>query len=542
MIAQTGALLSLALWPTVPVLIGASLVYGYGIGHITTLGPIVVRREFGAAAFGATYGTAASVIQLTSAFGPAVIGVLRDSFGGYRPGLAIASVVTLTGLRDPVRGWPPRGTKLSCAIRIRLLPRSEPASCAVPLSRFLSSTRHGAFRRADRRRRPLRHRRRLAPAGRAARARATPSSKAREAIGGTWDLFRYPGVRSDSDMYTLGYSLPAVEGGQGDRRRPVDPDLHPRDRERPRHRRARSAIGHQGRRAPRGRRRTRAGRSRSSAAETREPARFTCSFLCMCSGYYDYDGGYTAGVRRHRALQGPHRPSAEVDRRPRLRRQAVVVIGSGATAVTLVPAMADDGRARHHAAALADLHGGAARSQDPIANRLRRAPAAEARLLRSRAGRTCCCGMYFYQLCKRKPGAGRSACCWAACASMLGPDYDVETHFTPRYNPWDQRLCLVPDADLFQAIRARQGRRSSPTTSRRFTETGHQAEVRRGARGRHHRHRDRPEAAAARRRAAHGRRRAGRSRPRRFIYKGMMYSATCRTWPRRSATPTPRGR
>ncbi len=96
MIAQAGALLALALWPTAPVLIGASLVYGYGIGHITTLGPIVVRREFGAAAFGATYGIAASAIQLTSAFGPAVIGVLRDSFGGYRPGLAIASGVTLT--------------------------------------------------------------------------------------------------------------------------------------------------------------------------------------------------------------------------------------------------------------------------------------------------------------------------------------------------------------------------------------------------------------------------------------------------------------
>jgi predicted MFS family arabinose efflux permease len=95
MIAQTGALLSLALWPTTPVLIGASLVYGYGIGHITTLGPIVVRREFGAAAFGATYGVAASAIQLTSAFGPAAIGVLRDSFGGYRPGLAIAAAITL---------------------------------------------------------------------------------------------------------------------------------------------------------------------------------------------------------------------------------------------------------------------------------------------------------------------------------------------------------------------------------------------------------------------------------------------------------------
>jgi MFS family permease len=95
MVAQAAALLALSLWPNVPVLIAASLVYGYGIGHITTLGPIVVRREFGAAAFGATYGAAASVIQFTSAFGPAVIGLLRDSFGGYRPGLAIAAGVTL---------------------------------------------------------------------------------------------------------------------------------------------------------------------------------------------------------------------------------------------------------------------------------------------------------------------------------------------------------------------------------------------------------------------------------------------------------------
>ena len=97
MVAQAGALLSIALWPTIPVLVGASLVYGYGIGHVTTLGPVVVRREFGAAAFGATYGTAATIIQLTSAFGPALFGVLRDGFGGYRPGLALAAIATLVG-------------------------------------------------------------------------------------------------------------------------------------------------------------------------------------------------------------------------------------------------------------------------------------------------------------------------------------------------------------------------------------------------------------------------------------------------------------
>lgn len=97
MALQTMALLAIALWPTASVLIAASLVYGYGIGHVTTLGPVVVRREFGATAFGATYGAAATAVQLTSAFGPALFGLLRDSFGGYGPGLAIASLVTALG-------------------------------------------------------------------------------------------------------------------------------------------------------------------------------------------------------------------------------------------------------------------------------------------------------------------------------------------------------------------------------------------------------------------------------------------------------------
>ena len=97
MAVQTVALLALAIVPTVPMLVGASLVYGYGIGHVTTLGPVVVRREFGAAAFGATYGSAATVIQLTSAFGPALFGGLRDGFGGYGPGLAIAALLTSAG-------------------------------------------------------------------------------------------------------------------------------------------------------------------------------------------------------------------------------------------------------------------------------------------------------------------------------------------------------------------------------------------------------------------------------------------------------------
>lgn len=97
MLGQTAALLAMAIWPDAPVLIGASLIYGYGIGHVTTLGPVIVRREFGAASFGRTYGSAATVIQLTSAFGPALLGFLRDGFGGYAPGLALAATLTMTG-------------------------------------------------------------------------------------------------------------------------------------------------------------------------------------------------------------------------------------------------------------------------------------------------------------------------------------------------------------------------------------------------------------------------------------------------------------
>ena len=97
MTIQTGALMAIVLAPTAPVLIAASLVYGYGIGHVTTLGPVVVRREFGAEAFGATYGTAATAIQLTSAFGPLLFGILRDAFSGYGPALALAAGLTAAG-------------------------------------------------------------------------------------------------------------------------------------------------------------------------------------------------------------------------------------------------------------------------------------------------------------------------------------------------------------------------------------------------------------------------------------------------------------
>ena len=202
----------------------------------------------------------------------------------------------------------------------------------------------------------------------------------REASGGTWDLFRYPGVRSDSDMYTLGYRFrpwkeaKAIADGPSILKyiREVASDHGIDGKIRYRHRVVAASWS-----TPEARWTVEVERG-----EAREPARFTCNFLWMCSGYYRTDVGLPAGVPRHRALQGPGRPSAEMDRRHRLCRQEGR--GDRQRRHGGDPG-AGDGRqrrrARHHAAALADLHGGAAvagsvRDQDA------QAPAAEGGLRR----------------------------------------------------------------------------------------------------------------------------------------------------------------
>ncbi len=274
----------------------------------------------------------------------------------------------------------------------------------------------------------------------------------RDRIGGTWDLFRYPGIRSDSDMYTLGYSFrpwtepkaiadgpwilnyvreTAAENG-------IDKQI------RFDHRVKRASWSSQEARwtveAERARARARA-----------ETVRFTCNFLFMCSGYYNYAAGYTpefAGAERFRR---PHRASAEMDRRSRLRGQArggdrLRRHGGDAGAGN-----GEDGRARHHAAALADLCGvaagaGSRRQQAARASCRRSSP------ITSSAGAMCCSACISFS----SAGASRTRAKQLILGGVrmaLGPDYDVATHFTPRYNPWDQRLCLVPDGDLFKAIK-----------------------------------------------------------------------------------------
>jgi cation diffusion facilitator CzcD-associated flavoprotein CzcO len=273
----------------------------------------------------------------------------------------------------------------------------------------------------------------------------------RDAIGGTWDLFRYPGIRSDSDMFTLGYSFKpwtepkaiadgprilnyvcetAAENG-------IDKKIR---------------YGHCVKRAswstPDARWTVEAERIAGEGATETET--FTCNFLFSCAGYYKYEDGYTPEFAGAADFAGrvihPQKWPEDLD----YAGKRVVVIGSGATAVTLVPEMA---KTAGHVTMLqrSPTYVVSRPAQDPLANKLRRnLPAKLAyHLIR---WRNVLWGMYFFQLSRRKPAEVKRLIL-GGVRMALGPDYDIATHFTPRYNPWDQRLCLVPDGDLFNSIR-----------------------------------------------------------------------------------------
>jgi len=289
--------------------------------------------------------------------------------------------------------------------------------------------------------------------------------EARDAIGGTWDLFRYPGVRSDSDMYTLGYRFrpwteakaiadgPAILGYV----RATAAEAGIESRIRFRHRVTRAAWS---------------GEDARWTVEAELPGgettTLTCGFLLMCSGYYRYDQGYLPtfggiGDFRGRIVHPQHWPD-DLD----YAGKRVVVIGSGATAVTLVPAMAQTAA---HVTMLqrSPTYILAMPAEDVIATRLRA-------LLGTRRGYTAtrwknvAVTTLIYKLSRRKPDMIRG---WIRqmAIKQLPDGYDVDTHFKPAYNPWDQRLCLVPDGDLFKAIR---DGRASVATDRiaGFTEEG----------------------------------------------------------------------
>jgi monooxygenase len=269
----------------------------------------------------------------------------------------------------------------------------------------------------------------------------------RETMGGTWDLFRYPGIRSDSDMYTLGYSFrpwkeaKAIADGPSILRyirataRDYGIDQHIRYKHQ-----VQSAAW-----------------STEDAAWTVEatadgkPVRFTCNFLFLCGGYYSYEGGYTPDFPGAATFKGdivhPQKWPEDLD----YAGKKVVVIGSGATAVTLVPEMAETAA---HVTMLqrSPTYVVSRPAEDKIANWLRaRLPAMAAYMITR--WKNVLFGMYFYRLSRKRPEAVKQRII-GMVREALGPDYDVATHFTPTYNPWDQRLCLVPDSDLFEALKA----------------------------------------------------------------------------------------
>ncbi|HEY0459773.1 MAG TPA: NAD(P)/FAD-dependent oxidoreductase [Pyrinomonadaceae bacterium] len=287
----------------------------------------------------------------------------------------------------------------------------------------------------------------------------------RAALGGTWDLFRYPGVRSDSDMYTLGYRFrpwsdpKAIADGPAilEYIRLTAEEFGIDERIRYNHRVRQASWSSDAARWT----------LEAETGSEKKIVTLTCNFLYFCTGYYDYESGYTpewSGMERFRGrIVHPQKWTDDID----YAGKRVVVIGSGATAVTLVPAMAT--RAAHVTMLQRSPTYVVSRpAEDKIANRLRALLPARAAYVLTR-WKNVLLGMFFYSLARRRPAVMKRLIA-KGVKKELGEDFDLK-HFTPTYNPWDQRLCLVPDSNLFQAIR--EGKASVVTDHiETFTETG----------------------------------------------------------------------
>ena len=290
--------------------------------------------------------------------------------------------------------------------------------------------------------------------------------EARDAIGGTWDLFRYPGIRSDSDMHTMGFSFKPWEDPKAIADGPAilsyvneaaaERDIVP-------HIRFKHRVTSASWSTPEARWTVQATNGGSE-----EPKVFTCNVLVMCSGYYNYEQPYDPGFKDVDLYRGtlvhPQFWPKDLD----YKGQRVLVIGSGATAMTVVPSMAKEAA---HVTMLqrSPTYVISRPAEDWIANLLRKIlPSRLAyRLTRwknVRLQRT------FYGKTRTRPAMVRKKLLDLVRKQLI-PGYDVETHFTPSYNPWDERLCLLPDGDLFDVINA--GKASVVTAElERFTEKG----------------------------------------------------------------------
>ena len=290
--------------------------------------------------------------------------------------------------------------------------------------------------------------------------------EAREAIGGTWDLFRYPGIRSDSDMFTLGYCFRPWE----DAKAIADgPSIlrYIRDTAREHGVEQKIRFGHRVVRAE-----WSSGDARwtvrAERADTGEAVEQTCGFLYVCTGYYRYDEGFAPSFDRRERFRGHIIHPQHWDEALDCAGKRIVVIGSGSPAVTLVPSIAE--RAGHvtmlqrsptYIVSLPAI--------DRVAGVLRRILSDETvyAVVRWKNARLM---VLNYKLCRRAPRLMRRLI-RRDTVRRLPAGYDVDTHFNPRYEPWDQRLCLAPDGDLFDAIS--RGRASVVTDEiETFTESG----------------------------------------------------------------------
>ena len=288
--------------------------------------------------------------------------------------------------------------------------------------------------------------------------------EARANIGGTWDLFKYPGIRSDSDMYTLGYNFKPWTARKAIADAPsimaylnetID-EFGLREQIRFNHKV------------------TKASWSSEEALWTVEldhgqsgNSTIKCNFLHMCSGYYDYVQGHNPEFSGKAKFGGqivhPQFWPEDLD----YAGKKVVVIGSGATAVTLVPSMAETAghvtMLQRSPTYIVSLPG-----EDRIALGLRKFLPAKLAYLMTR-WKNVLFGLFTFNLARKRPELVKKRILGMVKEEM-GEDVDM-THFTPRYNPWDQRICLVPDSDMFEAIKS--GRASIVTDQvEKFTKNG----------------------------------------------------------------------
>ena len=290
--------------------------------------------------------------------------------------------------------------------------------------------------------------------------------EARGSMGGTWDLFRYPGIRSDSDMFTLGYDFRPWDGaksiadGESIRTYIEETAREHGVEERIRyHRRVERLSWDSG---------TGLWTAEVTDTGTGDTATLTARFVHSCTGYYRYDEGYLPDFEGMDDFAGelihPQHWPDDFDGTGK----HVVVIGSGATAMTLVPSLAGDvghvtmlQRSPAYVTSLPDT--------DPLADLLRDTlPADTAHTLIKWKNVAISNGVYAAS--RRVPDLVRRFLLWRI-SRALPDDFDVDTHFTPDYDPWDQRLCLVPNNDLFTALRREQASIVTDTVDR-FTETG----------------------------------------------------------------------